>query len=381
MERHLASCAACAAFARDLERIGDVVRAPIEPATPLEHQRARLSLLRKAMDPAAAAPPSWWSAPRFVLAATALAAAVALGWLGAGLGARPSHPEVALHLRVRPLLASARETTLRPSDDARFERKASAGLDVVTLTSGTLDVTVKPLPPGQRFVVRTSDAEVEVRGTAFRVEASDGKIRGVSVAEGAVEVRYAGFSAVIPSGGSWRATNDGPRAEPSAAAPVAAPAVEPVGAPVVSGAHASQSSAGTSGRVASRSSVAPVRREPKPPIAAAAPPVEEPPPAPAPTAEPAARPAPAPTTSPASSAFADAMTLLRRGDYAGSAAKLDGFASSFPADARADEADYLRAIALQRAGRSADAAAAAKRYLASRPHGAHRAEAKQIAKE
>jgi len=73
------------------------------------------------------------------------------------------------------------------------------------------------------------------------------------------------------------------------------------------------------------------------------------------------------------------MSALRRGDFAGGAAQLEAFSGAYGGDARADEADYLRAIALQRAGRKAEAAAAAKRYLSARPGGAHRAEAKQIA--
>jgi TolA-binding protein len=83
--------------------------------------------------------------------------------------------------------------------------------------------------------------------------------------------------------------------------------------------------------------------------------------------------------SPASRTFAEAMSAMRRGDYAGSADKLAQFAQTHADDARADEADYLLAIALQRAGRRDDAIAAAKRYLAARPKGAHRADAARIA--
>jgi outer membrane protein assembly factor BamD (BamD/ComL family) len=85
--------------------------------------------------------------------------------------------------------------------------------------------------------------------------------------------------------------------------------------------------------------------------------------------------------SPASRAFADAMAALRHGDYAGGAAQLDAFSTAHAGDPRADEADYLRAVALQRAGRATEAAAAARQYLARRPVGAHRAEAKEIADE
>jgi len=157
MERHVPTCAACSAAARELDVIGDAVRAPQPPATPLEHQRARLALLRRATEPAPARAPSW--TPRAVLVAAAMALAAVLGWTGARMMG-PATAPIALHMRPPPRLAPARETTLRPSDDARFERTRTAGLEVVTLSNGTLDLTVRPLGPGERFVVRTVDAEV-----------------------------------------------------------------------------------------------------------------------------------------------------------------------------------------------------------------------------
>lgn len=350
MERHVVGCASCSAMARDLDRIGESLRAPRDPATPLEHQRQKLALLRRATALPQDRAPAWGM--RVAFGAVALAAAVLLGWTGASLRAGSAQPSVALHLRTPPRLALARETTLKPSDDARFERTRTAGLEVVTLQTGTLDVTVRPLAAGERFVVRTADAEVEVRGTALRVQASGGKIKSVAVAEGTVEVRYAGFSAVIPSGGSWQATN--PDAAPSAP-PSAAP-TQPAAPPPL---------AVRSPRVASRVAAAPAR-------------TAEPPPAPEAAPAPPAAP-PQPSVSPASRAFGDAMAALRRGDFDRGAAALATFSADHAGDARADEADYLRAIALQRAGKSDAAAAAAKQYLATRPAGAHRAEAQQIA--
>lgn len=189
VERHLATCAECAALARDLDRIGAALRAPSPPATPLEHQRARVALLERA----ALAPAS-------------------------------ERPRPAL---LRPLLVSL--------------------------------------------------------------------VAAMAVAAG------------------W-----------------------------------------STGRVAPP--------QEKPPIALHAP----------------IPPAASPSAPPASRDFAAAMAAIRRGDYGGAAAQLEAFTAAHPADARADEADYLEAVALQRAGRLPEAAAAARRYLATRPHGAHRPEAAQI---
>ena len=72
------------------------------------------------------------------------------------------------------------------------------------------------------------------------------------------------------------------------------------------------------------------------------------------------------------------MRTLERGDFDGAATALGAFADSHPDDPRSDDADYVRAIALERAGHNAEAKAAARRYLANRPNGAHRKEAEQI---
>jgi hypothetical protein len=309
--------------------------------------------MRRAAESAPVAEPR--RARTYAVAALALAAAVILGFSTARLTAPPA-PVAALHMRAPPRLALAPETTLKPSNDARFERVRQGATELVTLKNGTVDLTVRPLQAGERFVIRTDDAEVEVRGTALRVEAEGGKIRSVAVAEGTVEVRYAGFSAVIPSGGSWKATGE-------AAAPQPAPTPAPQAAPLPQLAAAPAAPASRP-RLAARAAPEP------PPLIAPEPKVAEPPP-PAPP--------PAPTMSPASLAFADAMSAMRRGDYAASALQLEKFAGTHASDPRSDEADLLRAIALQRAGRSAEAAAAASRYLAARPSGAHRAEAKRIA--
>jgi len=381
MERHVAACKACAGLSRDLSRIGDAVRAPREQATPLEHQRARLALLRRAAE---LAPARVSVRPlRLLLAAALLTLAVALGWIGgygyssAGSTQSPIAQNTGQNTRQNTSAPSGLESpealSLRPSEGARFAHTHQEGLDVVTLEKGTLDVTLRPLAAGERFVVRMKDAEIEVRGTAFRVETEEGRIRSVTAIEGTVEVQYAGSLAVIPAGGSWRATADTPEPAPSAAPLV--PSAKPDAAPLVPSARART-------KVAVRAAVVRQARtvhEPEQAAPRAVPALERQIEAPENSAPPAP-PAP-PAMSPASRAFADAMGALRRGDYAGSAADLDRFAATYPGDARTDEAEYLRAIALQRAGRAGEAAAAARRYLMRWPKGAHRAEAKRIAGE
>ena len=349
MERHFAQCAACTEFGRQLDVIGRVLRAPQEETTPLAHQRARLALLRAASETR----PEQASFGRYRSGAAAmmLVAAVFLGfWVGRSTSA-VEHVVLASHLGSMPLLPGVKETSLRPSEDARFDRKREAGVESVTLEHGTLDMSLRPLGPGERFVVSTQDATIEVFGTALRVEALQGKIRRVTAIVGTVEVQYAGFLAVIPEGGSWRATAEPPKVEKEEEKKETMQKTE------------SSYSSGLPRIPASSAVVVPASSKTK----TAPSPV-----APLATAEQA-------SDSTASRDFADAMSTLRNGNYESSAAALEQFASKFPSDARADEAEYLRAIALQRAGRTEEAAQAARRYLANRPSGAHRAEARRLA--
>ncbi|HWA73162.1 MAG TPA: FecR domain-containing protein [Polyangiaceae bacterium] len=82
------------------------------------------------------------------------------------------------------------------------------------LLSGAVHLKVEKLKAGQRFLVETADAQVEVRGTVFDVavappeEACAGSRTRVSVEEGLVEVRSHGKTARIRPGESWPASCD-----------------------------------------------------------------------------------------------------------------------------------------------------------------------------
>ena len=79
-----------------------------------------------------------------------------------------------------------------------------------TLRTGAVNARVSRLFAGERFIVDTDDAEVEVHGTAFRVAVvpavatcGDGSRTRVSVLEGIVRVRAAGREVRVVPGGSW----------------------------------------------------------------------------------------------------------------------------------------------------------------------------------
>lgn len=70
---------------------------------------------------------------------------------------------------------------------------------------------------------------------------------------------------------------------------------------------------------------------------------------------------------------------LARGDFGDAAERLRAFRKAHPEDARAEDAAFLTVLALDRAGRRDEAAAAAREYLAAYPNGYRRAEAAAIA--
>jgi hypothetical protein len=78
------------------------------------------------------------------------------------------------------------------------------------LRGGAVTARVSRLFAGERFIVDTRDAQVEVRGTAFRVavvppdaRCGDGTTTRVSVFEGVVRVRAAGREVSVAPGGAW----------------------------------------------------------------------------------------------------------------------------------------------------------------------------------
>lgn len=77
----------------------------------------------------------------------------------------------------------------------------------LSLRAGSLHADVAKLGLGQRFLVTTIDAEVEVRGTSFTVAVADhatcGTLTSVSVTEGTVWVRFHGSETVLPAGSNW----------------------------------------------------------------------------------------------------------------------------------------------------------------------------------
>jgi hypothetical protein len=193
------------------------------------------------------------------------------------------------------------------------------------LESGSVFAKVAKLHQDERFVVATADAEVEVRGTAFRVSlvspdpgCGGGTPTRLEVSEGVVVVRHAGAEVRVPAGDAW----------PHCAAPVA---------------------------------VAPPKVEPRPSHAASH-----------------AAPAPASHLAEQNDLFDAALRDKREGRGRAAVAKLDALLTKHPHGPLAESASLERMRVLATTDR-ARAVTAAREYLRRWPKGSAREEARALA--
>lgn len=207
---------------------------------------------------------------------------------------------------------------------ATFTRSATGGVEIVNLQAGAISLAVCPLSARERFLVKTADAEVEVRGTMFRVEAEANRIEAVQVTEGKVEVRFRGATWLVSAAERWTRP---PEASPEASPP----------------------------RSAARAARSPQR----PPPASSA--------------------APVPANDDAATALSEGIKMADRGDYDAATKRLTAFCDAHPADDRAEDAAFLVIVSMARAGRQAEARVTARRYLARYPNGYRRLEAAAMA--
>jgi ferric-dicitrate binding protein FerR (iron transport regulator) len=129
-------------------------------------------------------------------------------------------------------------TSLDLSGSTSFRVDSQGPVERFALRRGELAAHVAKLGTGQRFIVDTPDAEVEVRGTRFRLRVLEqpqscgaGTRTRLEVLEGVVEVRSAGVSSMIRAAQQWPAdcTDEAavptisPKAEPQSRAPGGAP--------------------------------------------------------------------------------------------------------------------------------------------------------------
>ena len=107
------------------------------------------------------------------------------------------------------LLSSPTGTELDLRSASALRVESLGATQKLRLESGQVRASVAKLLPGERFLIETPDAEVEVRGTRFEVAIAGaayclgGPRTRVTVAEGVVVVRAGGREARVAAGETW----------------------------------------------------------------------------------------------------------------------------------------------------------------------------------
>jgi len=220
----------------------------------------------------------------------------------------------------RVMLAFATGTDVLLGEAADMTIVGEGATQVLRLDQGSLDLHVTKLDADQRFLLQTPDAEIEVRGTAFRAflvppdaACGDGTPTRVVVTDGVVVVRRAGQSWRVEAGQPW-----------------------PAGCPTIAAHPASK-----------------------------------------PTSSHGVSAGPASSLGEQNDLFSDAMAAKRRGDASEALGDFDRFVARYPGSPLAESATVER-MRLLRASDPARAAGAARQYLARFPNGFARAEAEAI---
>ena len=174
LARHLADCESCQSEWQSLQGLRALGQAlPIEQPTPERRDAVRARLLYQAeqlrregrVPPVVTRPPLRRSATALFAGLALCLLLGAVGWWAPWRSApsqdlNPSHRQPAGSSRPPGELAS-----LHPLGDADYQRSQQGGVELVHLRHGRLELAVRPLGPGERFVVAVGRSQVEVRGT------------------------------------------------------------------------------------------------------------------------------------------------------------------------------------------------------------------------
>jgi hypothetical protein len=234
------------------------------------------------------------------------------------------------------------------------------GTDELVLDRGRVDLIVPKLHSGHTLSVTTPDSTVTVRGTRFSVEVvieGSRAITSVEVTQGSVWVRQGDSRLVLEAGSHWSSRTSEPAFAPSTATERVAPAASDTAtgsaAPAVSAplAHAEL----VQPKSVKAPGVAPGLAD------AHAQPAEE-----------------LSTLAQENDLYAAASRAAREGNDALAIGELNGLLSRYPNSPLAQNVRVDRFRALNRSGRTEEAVAQARRYLADYPNGFARDEAKAL---
>lgn len=355
-QAHLKGCASCAREARALEALSHALREPGHAAADELRVRRERTRLLAAFDASLVPAPRRRVRP-WLAGATACVALAALAVLV--YRSPPPRDHAVESPRAMPTPA-----TVRADSSAKWSREADARLERITLHSGALSIRVDHATSPRRLLVILPDGELEDIGTTFSVSADAGQTTRVSVQEGSVVLRLRGKPAfALSAGASW---------SPTSSALVDAPALP------VSSASAAPA----------RISPAPAAAAPAPLATARAVPTHSGPSSravrgklpPSPSASSTANVVASEQEPDPAADFRAAMAALNSGDNPGASARFAAFINQHPHDARAEDAAYLRVIALQRAGDTNAMKQAAGAYLSRYPGGFRKSEVEPLSR-
>jgi hypothetical protein len=309
-ERHVTTCSSCSREVQALEALAETLRASVPETANELHVRRERTRLLAAFDHFLVAPEHRGSLRR--LRWPAVVATLAVG--------------LVVLWRVRPATEAAR-AAIRADGAAVWSDHLEGDRERVVLERGALWIHVDHSSGEHRLLVALPDGELEDTGTTFTVSAEDGHTTRVAVQEGHVVLRLRGRPLVaLDAGQTWIPEVPAPAAW-AGAAPPSGPAPTASPAPAASN--------------------APPR--PSAPLASVL--------VPDPLAE-----------------FRAAMAALDVGDNHQAASGFASFLERHPHDPQAEDAAYLRVVALQRCGDAVGMKEAALEYLRRYPAGFRHAE-------
>jgi hypothetical protein len=319
-ERHRAVCAECTKRLGEDERVRELARQlPTSDPGPLHVRRVRAQILRRAA--AAPEPRPLRRLLPAVLAVLAVAATTSL-WVTRRVLPHRSQNQV-------ESVAASFGATIDASAGARYVTSREGNAELVILDEGTITLAVRHRVPGERFLVRAPDGELEVRGTRFQVVVASGVLSRVQVFEGQVALRRPGAAEeLLIAGRVWAP------AHPAEATPLPLERAVAVATPPPRAFPPNSRS-----RAARRLVVAPDAE-----ASSAAQSQEE---------------------------YAAAVRLFEQARFEECARALRSFSVAHPLRAEAEDAAFLEATALARAGREDGAALVAERFLESYPASIH----------
>lgn len=319
-QSHLGLCPVCAGEARALQALAASLRSPatLADADELHVRRERTRLLAAFDARLVPASRGQVAKPWLVAAVAVLSTLAALAFVLWPTRSLPTAPVAT---------KSPEPVLIRADSSARWSRRVESQVETVVLESGALSIRVDHAVSQRRLLVILPDGELEDIGTTFSVSAAAGHTTRVTVQDGSVVLRLNGKPPLaLGAGDVWTP----PPA--SAAAPI-----QSAPSPVPAAVRAKSTPSGT-----------PVH-------------VDTPTSAPDPSAD-----------------FRAAMSAFNGGDNPRAAALFTVFLTQHARDSHAEDAAYLRILALERTGNSAATQQAARDYLTRYPRGFRRAEAEAL---